>query len=108
MLHGAWFNLGVELSRAGAPGDAILAYRSALALKPDFHSAAINLGLLLERLGRTDAALQVWGQAVQPDAARTALINQRARLLEQGGRLEDAEQGLRASLLTDPAQPDVV
>jgi predicted O-linked N-acetylglucosamine transferase (SPINDLY family) len=108
MLHGAWFNLGVELSQAGAPGDAILAYRSALALKPDFHPAAINLGLLLERLGRADAALQVWGQAVQPDAARTALINQRARLLEQGGRLEEAEQGLRASLLTDPAQPDVV
>jgi predicted O-linked N-acetylglucosamine transferase (SPINDLY family) len=108
MLHGAWFNLGVELSRAGAPADAILAYRSALALKPDFHPAAINLGLLLEQAGRTDAALQTWAQAVQPDAARTALINQRGRLLEQTGRLEEAEQALRASLLTDPAQPDAV
>lgn len=108
LLHGAWFNLGVELSHAGAPADAILAYRSALALKPDFSPAAINLGLLLERLGQPDAALQTWGQAIQPDAARTALINQRARLLEQTGRLAEAEQALRASLLTDPAQPDAV
>lgn len=108
MLYGAWFNLGVELSRNGATADAILAYRSALALKPDFHSAAINLGMLLERLGKTDDALQTWNRAVQPDAARIALINQRGRLLEQLGRLDEAELALRASLLTDPVQPDVV
>jgi predicted O-linked N-acetylglucosamine transferase (SPINDLY family) len=108
MLHGAWFNLGVELSRAGAVAEALLAYRSALALKPDFYPAAINLGLLNEQLGRTDAALRIWGQAIQSDDARTALINQRARLLEQAGRLDEAEQALRTSLLTDPAQPDAV
>ena len=108
LLYGAWFNLGVELSHAGAHADSILAYRSALALKPDFSAAAINLGLQLERLGQPDGALQTWGQAIQPDAARTALINQRARLLEQTGRLAEAEQALRSSLLTDPAQPDAV
>jgi predicted O-linked N-acetylglucosamine transferase (SPINDLY family) len=108
MLHGAWFNLGAELSRAGATADAMLAYRSAPALKPDFHPAAINLGLLLEQSGQQEAALHTWGQAIQPDAARTALINQRARLLEQTGRLEQAEHALRTSLLTDPAQPDAV
>ena len=52
--------------------------------------------------------MQTWGNAIQPDAARTALINQRARLLEQTGRLAEAEQALRASLLTDPNQPDAV
>ena len=52
--------------------------------------------------------MQAWGQAIQPDAARTGLINQRARLLEQSGQLADAEQALRTSLLTDPAQPDAV
>jgi predicted O-linked N-acetylglucosamine transferase (SPINDLY family) len=108
MLHGAWFNLGVELNQSGALAEAILAYRSALALKPDFHPAAINLGLLLERLGQPEAALLAWGQAIQPDEARIALINQRARLLEQSGRLEEAEQALCTSLLTDPRQPDAV
>jgi predicted O-linked N-acetylglucosamine transferase (SPINDLY family) len=108
LLYGAWFNLGVELSNAGALPESILAYRTALALKPDFYGAAVNLGLQLERQGQSDAALQAWGQAIQPDAARTGLINQRARLLEQTGQLADAEQALRTSLLTDPAQPDAV
>jgi predicted O-linked N-acetylglucosamine transferase (SPINDLY family) len=108
LLYGAWFNLGVELSNAGGLPESILAYRTALALKPDFYGAAVNLGLQLERQGQIDAALQAWGQAIQPDAARTGLINQRARLLEQTGQLADAEQALRTSLLTDPAQPDAV
>src|ERR1700751_2792280 len=34
-LYAAWFNLGVEHARGRRLGDAILAYRSALALKPD-------------------------------------------------------------------------
>ena len=59
-------------------------------------------------LGQTDAALQAWHQALQADEARTALLNQRARLLEQLGQLADAEQTLRASLLTDPRQPDAI
>src|SRR5215469_2293385 len=88
-LYAAWFNLGVELSRAGEPRNAILAHRTALALKPDFYQAAINLGLLLEQLGQTEAALQSWAQALQPDEPRIALINNRARLLEQIGRLEE-------------------
>ncbi len=107
-LHAAWFNLGVELSRSQQAPDAILAYRTALALKPDFAEAAINLGLQLEQSGQTEAALQSWAQALQPDAARVALINHRGRLLEQAGRLEEAEQALRSSLLTDPEQPDVI
>jgi predicted O-linked N-acetylglucosamine transferase (SPINDLY family) len=108
LLHGAWFNLGVELSRAGMPQDAMLAYRTALALKPDFHPAALNLGLLLEQSGDAPAALAAWGQALQPDAGRIALLNQRARLMEQSGALAEAEQTLRISLLTDPQQPDAI
>ncbi len=107
-LHAAWFNLGVELARAEQPQDAILAYRAALALKPDFAEAAINLGLQLEQSGQSEAALQSWAQALQPDTARVALINHRGRLLEQLGRLEEAERALRTSLLTDPEQPDVI
>jgi predicted O-linked N-acetylglucosamine transferase (SPINDLY family) len=107
-LYAAWFNLGVEYARAGQPHDAMLAYRSALALKPDLSPAAINLGLLLEQAGQPDAALQAWERALQPDEARTGLLNQRARLMEQRGALADAEAALRKSLLTDPRQPDAV
>ena len=36
------------------------------------------------------------------------LINQRARLLEQLGRLDEAEAEMRASLAIQPDQPDVI
>ena len=107
-LHMAWFNLAVALSSASDQPGAILAYQSALALRPDFHSAAVNLGIVLESLGQTEAALRTWERSLQPDDARLLLINNRARLLEQMGRLAESEQELRRSLLTDPRQPDVI
>jgi predicted O-linked N-acetylglucosamine transferase (SPINDLY family) len=107
-VYAAWFNLGTELNCAGALPGAMQAYRNALLLKPDLHAAAVNLGLMLERQGQPAAALKVWADAVQPDEARIALLNQRARLLEQTGGLAEAAELLRASLVTDPHQPDAV
>ena len=79
-LHAAWFNLGAEWNHAGEPENAILAYRAALALRPDFTPAAINLGLLLEQHGEPQMALACWADALQRDTARVALFNQRARV----------------------------
>ncbi len=107
-LYAAWFNLGVELSCAGDAAGAILAYRTSLAISPDFALAAINLGLVLERGGDIEGALTTWQRATQGDEARTGLINHQARLLEANGRLEEAEARMRASLLTSPDQPDVI
>jgi predicted O-linked N-acetylglucosamine transferase (SPINDLY family) len=107
-LYLAWFNLGVELCQTRDQSNAIVAYQSALALRPDFHSAAVNLGNLLEARGMPDAALQTWERSIQPDDARLTLLNNRARVLEQLGRFEEAEQEMRRSLLTKPNQPDVI
>src|SRR5208283_3237184 len=82
-LHLAWFNLGVAFSQAQDQPNAILAYQNALALRPDFHSAAANLGLMLESIGQPEAALRTWERAIQPNEARIILLNNRARLLEQ-------------------------
>lgn len=107
-LFGAWFNLGVVLARAGDRANAVIAYRNALALKPDLHPASINLGLSLEALDQTEAALATWERALQPEDARITLLNHRARLLERLGRLQDAEAALRTSLETQPDQPDAI
>ena len=107
-LFAGWFNLGAALARLGDRNNAVIAYRNALALKPDFHPAAVNLGLSLEATGDADAALLTWERALQPDSARTMLLNHRARLLERLGRLEAAETVLRQSLAVDPQQPDVI
>jgi predicted O-linked N-acetylglucosamine transferase (SPINDLY family) len=107
-LFAAWFNLGVELAQARDFGNAVIAYRNALLLKPDLHQAAVNLGLALEAGGQAEAALDAWQQALQPDAARITLLNHRGRLLEMRGALPEAIAALRASLLIDPQQPDVL
>ena len=104
----AWFNLGALLGGTGDRAAAMVAYRQALALKPDLHQAAVNLGLALEAEGRAEEALALWGDALQPDAARTALLNQRGRLLESRKHYAEAERDLHASLLADPRQPDVI
>ena len=107
-LFAAWFNLGAELANIGDGPGAILAYRNALAISPNFVTAAINLARLLEADGRAKEAIAVLDDALQADDARTGLINQRARLLEQNKRLHEAEQELVKSLLIQPDQPDVI
>ncbi len=107
-LHAAWFNLATEWSHSGATAAAVAAYRNALAIMPGFHPAAINLGLLLERLGHPGEAVGVWSDALQEDEARVGLLNQKGRLQEQTGQLADAEETLRKSLMTCSNQPDVV
>jgi predicted O-linked N-acetylglucosamine transferase (SPINDLY family) len=107
-VHAGWFNLATELSNAGDVAGAMQAYSTALAIRPDFHPAALNLGSLLETQGRKPEALQLWTNALQSDEARTALLNQRARLLESCGLLADAAEVMRTSLLTQRDQPDVV
>ena len=105
---GAWYNMGVIYSQHGDKASAILAYQQALLLKPDFNPASINLGLALESMGSSNDALQTWATALQGDADRIALLNQQGRLLEQLGRLDEAEHMLRRSLRIDAAQPDAI
>ena len=81
-LYAAWFNLGVELAGAGNKAGAINAYHNALALRPNFYPAALNLGTLMELAGQPESALAIWQQALQPKEARTALLNYRERLAE--------------------------
>lgn len=81
-LYAGWFNLGVELAGAGDKAGAIDAYHHALALRPNFYPAALNLGTLMEAAGRPEAALAIWQEALQPEEARTTLLEHRERLAE--------------------------
>ena len=107
-VYAVWFNLGVELSSSGDIDNAITSYRNALVLKPDCYPAAINLGLQLESKGQIDSAIETWAQALQPDDARTMLLNHRGRVLENLKRFKEAESLLFTSLLTNPDQSDVI
>lgn len=90
-LYAGWFNLGVELAGAGDKAGAIDAYHHALALRPNFYPAALNLGTLMESAGQPEAALAIWQQALQPEEARTALLEHRERIAEAyRGEQQDA------------------
>ncbi len=107
-IYGAWFNIGVEFSCTEDNENAIISYKNALCIKPDLYQAAINLGLRYESTGQTDLALETWKSALQPDEARTGLLNHLGRVSENLKRYDQATAALSASLLTTPQQPDVI
>jgi len=71
-----YLNLG---SVAPTPEDALHAYHEAIRIKPDYADAHYNLGAVLARLGRTDAAMAAYREALrhdpQHDSARFNLAN---------------------------------
>ena len=104
----AWYNLGVEYHIAGQTAEATAAFETALSIQANLHNAAINAGLCHEELDDPQGALRIWGDAIQSDEARTALLNQRGRVFEKLKRYDEADRSLLASLLTNPDQADAI
>nr|WP_315401846.1 tetratricopeptide repeat protein [uncultured Duganella sp.] len=117
LMHAACFNLAVVLSNAGDDAGAEAVLRQAIAHHPGFVEARLNLGTLLERTGRPDEALAMWGtiltDTVQPDiktnpTLHVQTLNNLGRLLEIRKRYPEAEQMLALSLGVDPQQANVM
>lgn len=109
--HVALFNWGTLLSLLQRESDAEAAYHEAIALLPGFAQAQLNLGHVLERRGAHDEALAQWRAVADSGAAqdlRVHAINNSGRLLETLRRYPEAEACLRASLLLQPRQSDVI
>jgi len=132
----AWYNLGALVQSLGGHGHAAEIYQRALASKPDFAVALINLGLCLEVLGRFDEAIATWlqvsraetvlgAQAASKDATlgladvppwpegearehAVIALNHQGRLLEDLKRYDEAERALEASLALNPRQVDAI
>lgn len=110
------FNMGVILSAIGQNTDAETKFRESLAVKPDFHMGHLNLGILLEKLGRADEAIQQWELAVSLPLANSAentelmikLLNNTGRLYEIQRRYDRAEEALFRSLKINSGQHDVL
>lgn len=116
LLHAAYFNYGVCLSKSGDSYGAMNALRAALGLKADFLPAHINLGRLLEDDGQAGAAVTQWLTLVAQTGMiegnsvkhKLVALQQIGRVLEQFQQDEPAEDALRQSLDIDKAQPEVV
>ncbi len=60
LIYAVLFNYGVFLTDIGDIAGARTCLDRAIALKPDFMPAHINLGRLYERMGSADLALRQW------------------------------------------------
>lgn len=113
--YAIWFNLGVALSNLGELDGAEQAYLRVLELDPAFPQARLNLGLLHERRGRPDAAVEAWrwvvDQLPRDETNRPFVVmalNNLGRLLESRKQLDSALDYLTQSLQLDPQQPDAI
>ncbi|SFV13543.1 Predicted O-linked N-acetylglucosamine transferase, SPINDLY family [Pseudoduganella namucuonensis] len=117
LAYAARFNLAVTLSAVGDDAGAEEMYRAASAQHPGFVEARLNLGTLLERLGRPDEALATWRDILTPavlpapDSNKPLYLqtlNNLGRLLEIRKQYPAAEDYLARSLMIDPEQPNVM
>ncbi len=116
LLYVAHFNLGVLLTGAGDMAGARSSLEGALAVNPDFPPAYINLGNVMERLGRPEEAILQWsalatrlapvtGRAVH---YKVMALKQIGRVLEAHHKPAEAEAALQKCLDIDPGQREVV
>ncbi|MDB6000956.1 MAG: acetylglucosamine transferase [Rhizobacter sp.] len=112
LRHVACFNWGTVLGALNRTEQAEKAYRQALAFKPDFFHAALNLGHQVERQGHPEEALALWKQVIDAASAELDLrlhaLNNSARLLELLRRFDAAERAMAQSLSLKPTQSDVI
>jgi predicted O-linked N-acetylglucosamine transferase (SPINDLY family) len=114
--YAARFNFAVFLTERGELRRARAMLGAALAQKPDFAPAQINLGSVLERLDDRPGAIAAWHRVDEQFAKtdgdavhyRTTALNQTARVLENAKLEAPAEAVMRASLDVDPAQREVI
>lgn len=115
-LHAVWFNYSVSLADAQDLTGAVNALRQAIRLKPVFCQPYINLGGLLERMGRPDSAVAAWSSlagslsAVTGDAVtwKLAALKQIGRVLETSHAPAAAEAALAQCLEINADQPEVI
>ncbi len=119
LAFAARFNFAAALSETGeatALQEARQHLQAAVAARPDFAPASINLGSVLERLDDRVGAVQAWQDLANKLAPvtqeaishRCTALNQMGRLLETARVHAPAEARLRASLELNPAQRMVV
>ena len=100
-----WYRLGCDLE-AGAPEEAITAYRRALVLQPAHPGASLNLGRMLQERGEPEAAARHYGTAASdPGLAALAAFNLGVALEEQG-HTDEALASYRRALAADPGLAD--
>ena len=107
-LASAYYNVGLDLTRAGRLQQAADQYLQALALNPEDANAHHNLGAVYARQGRLSQAIAQYREVLRlrPDSVQ-ARSNLGVILAQQGDRQEAIAQ-FRAALRRRPDHPGVL
>ena len=98
----AWFMMGTQYLRHDEPTKAIEYFKRALALKPDYDIAVMNLAQAYRRLGQDDAALAGFERYLTIDPKDPFVHYQMGEIWMDRGDLARAEQLFRHALELDP------
>ena len=114
--HMALYNLGsLQQAQGDMPG-AEASYRACIALDASLGQAAVNLGLLLEKTGRKQEALEQWHNVANPVVGspshdidiQTMAWNHIGRVYENHKQYDEAERALERSLALNTKQTGVL
>ncbi len=97
----AWLSLA-HLIEATKPGDALDAYRQAAILRPADPEPHLSAGLLLEKQGRFEDAVQEYREALALDATSTDAMTGLANAYMRAHQLPQAEEMLRKLATAHP------
>jgi tetratricopeptide (TPR) repeat protein len=110
----AHFRRGVELDRAGRPGEAVSAFEAALRLDPGLAPARYGLSMVAVKVGDVDGAIDLLRDVVQAapglgsahyDLGLNLWNRHRAaRGVRRPADLDEAERALRRAVALEPAQ----
>ena len=89
------------LFQAGRLAEAEAAWRAILARKPDDPEALHVLGLILLRTGRGEGA-QLVDRSIERSPRNAAFLNNRAQVLSEAGRFDEAMRDLKRALMLEP------
>ncbi len=98
----AWFNVGVASERLGKPAEARAAYERALAIRPAFREAAVNLAFLRAAGEGPEGAFAIYADALRRFPEDALLRVRIAELYRSSGQLDDAWRTAREALQRDP------
>ena len=102
----AWNGHGSALRGLKRFDDALLSYRRAIALKPDFAQAFYNLSGVMHDLGQLEEALAYCDKALAIDPYYVRALYNRGGLLQELGRLNEALETYDGVIARDPRNTD--
>ena len=97
--------LGLALSDAGRPNEAIVHYKEALRLDPISVHAHYNLGIELANAGRLDEAMFHFNEALKLNPSNEQLHNNMGVILAQQGKFQPALEQFQRSIQINPDYP---